>query len=278
MEKARLLSEKWEGMNLAPVRPTTSVPVDMDADEDRPSKRRKPSTAGESSGSSIIKPPPPSHPVWGTSGIMHGLALKQGVGGRKSTVLNPEYEDEKVEAKVFGHNGLKVGSWFPNRLSALFHGAHGASQAGIHGSAELGAYSIVVSGLYYLLDKDTGNKLLYSGSGSHDNEDKDEPAEATSGTKALNKSLETGNPVRVLRSSEGHSFYKPSEGIRYDGLYQVMQKHYPKNLKRGIYEQFELHRLEEDDEQRSLEACKRRPTAREMLDYEKSKDGYSSRR
>lgn len=51
------------------------------------------------------------------------------------------------DCRVFGHNGLAVGQWWPLRICALRDGAHGSSQGGIAGNSEVGAWSIVVSGM-----------------------------------------------------------------------------------------------------------------------------------
>ena len=67
---------------------------------------------------------------------------------------------------------------YPLQIVALARGAHGARIAGIAGDTTLGAYSIVASsrGAYEGLDRDEGDRLFYSGSRSHENEDPDRPA------------------------------------------------------------------------------------------------------
>jgi len=136
-----------------------------------------------------------------------------------------------------------VGDWYPKQLIALFHGAHGHQQSGICGDRNSGAYSIIVAGFYDSLDHDNGKTLYYSGSGSHENSDPRNPPERTSGTSALVTSMENGTPVRVLRAHSGKSRYAPLRGIRYDGLYYVIQIQTPINVQGGLYEQFLLVRL-----------------------------------
>ena len=154
-------------------------------------------------------------------------------------------------------------------MIALFRGAHGATQGGIYGNRETGAYSIVISGEYDDLDHDEGNVLYYSGSNSHSNEDPSSPAPSTGGTIALQASERTQNPVRVIRTSSGKSAFAPISGLRYDGLYTVVESRYPKNLKGGLYEQFKLVRLDDQPE-----IDRSRPTKKENRDYGRIGDGY----
>ncbi|KXS99310.1 hypothetical protein AC578_6739 [Pseudocercospora eumusae] len=274
-EKARALhdrfdSERWGAP--APVRLPTPPPAikrersdDSDIEEVPSSKRIKSRAKSSSDDKSLIKRPPADHSIWGRNGIMHGLAIKKNlITGKENKILNDDYRANNCSK--FGDNGLQVGQWFPYRLSALFHGAHGHSQAGIHGSAAIGAYSVVVSGQYDGLDKDAGDIIYYSGSGSHDNENPNHTGEPTSGTKALNTSLATRNPVRVLRTYKSTSRWTPTQGLRYDGLYGVVGVERPKNAKGGLYEQFKLVRM---PGQIPLDECKRRPGPQDLRDYDR---------
>lgn len=91
--------------------------------------------------------PPADHPIWGVGGILHGLTPVEGsTRRRRAMILDSRYQQRR--ANIHGSNGLSLGQWFPNQHSALFHGAHGHSQAGIYGSAESGAYSVVVAAKY----------------------------------------------------------------------------------------------------------------------------------
>lgn len=274
--KARELFEKFEAERWGAPEPVKrkASPDDDSKDEesgnDRRTKRQKTST-----GDFYIKRPPTNHPVWGEQGIMHGIAIKKQRNGKgTSNVINDEYDGKN--GKVYGHNGLRVGQWFPLRLCALFHGAHTQSQAGICGDSTNGAYSIVVSGKYDDLDTDYGDTLYYSGSGSHENDNPREPAATTTGTQMLHASIESGKPVRVLRTSEGKSRFAPTKGVRYDGLYEVvgLTRPLPKNAKGGLYEQFKLVRL---PDQTSLDVCKRSPTGQNLRDMDRIKNGYPSR-
>ena len=216
--------------------------------------------------------PPPSHPIWGLKGIMNGTARtvsRKPNGIKVFSVVGNSSRYRQRSAKVFGHNGLEVGAWYARRLNALIHGAHGEQQAGICGDRNNGAFSIVVAGAYSELDHDEGNHLFYSGSGSHANEDPNQPPPPTRGTCALHQSLRSGKPVRVIRASDGDSEFAPTFGYRYDGLYRVVTVKHPKNEKGGRYEQFGLMRL---GDQAPIDGA--RPTAREVKDFQRIKNGY----
>ncbi|RKU43892.1 hypothetical protein DL546_006154 [Coniochaeta pulveracea] len=154
------------------------------------------------------RPPPANHPIFGVNGIMHGFMLQKTVttslatGTRtisKRSVVNPAYAHLKRDFKVFGHNGHAPGAWWPNQFVALFHGAHGASQAGISGSADIGAWSVVVSGHYADMDNDQGETIMYSGDSSLDNRDPNHLPPASALTQSLIKSHQTQrNPAGGL--------------------------------------------------------------------------------
>jgi hypothetical protein len=241
------------------------------ADDERPRKRRKGAPVSDDKSFTVLQPPI-DHRIWGRDGIMHGIALRYYPGtGRYTKALNPKYKNDQRVCKVYGHNGLEVGQWFPSRLSTVFAGGHGHSQAGISGAAA-GAYSVVVSGLYEHLDKDLGTTIYYSGSGSHANTDASQPAQSTTGTKTLHGSIKTRNPVRVFRTSDGRGEWAPVEGLRYDGLYWVEGRDLPRNDKGGLYERFKLVRL---PNQPSLQECQKRPSQQQLRDFNKINDGYS---
>lgn len=158
-KKAQDLSEKWEAENWgAPAKPEpqpgggveTEDGAGYGSEEDasalsRPVAGRRDSTVR--SGNTKTHYPPPTHAIWGRNGIFHGLAKKVNIDtGRATTVFNDRLLSAKKDPKVYGHNGLSVGQWFPSQLAALFHGAVGSSQGGISGHTANGAYSIVVSG------------------------------------------------------------------------------------------------------------------------------------
>ncbi len=125
------------------------------------------SLANATNADGSVRLPPHNHPIWGVSGIMHGLAYKETQSGAKSLVLSPQYLHAKRNAKVYGHNNIVPGTWFSCRLRALFTGCHGASQAGIVGNSRYGAYSIVISAQYDGFDQDDGEtSLIHVGEGA----------------------------------------------------------------------------------------------------------------
>lgn len=274
VDQARQLLDKFNADNWGRP-PVTATDDGSDGSRSPTSRVRRragsPRTTQESSrGGYRDKQPPASHPIWGEEGIMHGMALRISDRGGRSKILNTKLR--KRSADVFGHNKLQVGQWFPSQMVALFNGAHGHPQAGIYNNVDgTGAYSIVISGAYEDLDQDRGETVYYSGSGSHDNEDPKAIPPTTAGTRALSISLSSGKPVRVLRSYKGKSRFAPSVGLRYDGLYHVVDALTPRNTRGGLYEQFKLVRMEG---QTSLEECRRAPSGPQVRDYHKINDGF----
>jgi hypothetical protein len=277
-DRAHALYERWQAQNWG-----KGEVIEESSDDDAnnaisgSSKRRKSSTSAVSElEATTVRPPPPHHPIFGTEGIMHGVALKVGAR-RKDYILDSRYP--KRDAKVYGHNGLQVGDWWPMQLLALFHGAHGARMGGIAGNAETGAYSVVTAGgPYEELDQDRGDVLFYSGSRSHDNTDPKKPFPSSNATLALKASQRLGKPVRVLRAAglgsakSRAATLRPTVGIRYDGLYRVVAMQLKTNTNGGLYEQFKLERLE--GQPPLSDFVKSRPTPREVRDFDRRDEGY----
>ncbi|KAK4214883.1 E3 ubiquitin-protein ligase UHRF1 [Rhypophila decipiens] len=266
--------ENW-GADDVPDGPPAAAQQAEAHDHDHGEPGPTPPTAGPTAPASdthtaTMRLPDPAHPIWGLEGIMHGWALKP--GNIRYYIADPRYTKKKRNPKVYGHNGFEPGDWWPLQKIAHFWGCHGAPICGISGGDE-GAYSIVSSGAstYDALDQDFGDKLLYSADNSHDNTDPNRVTYTSNMTKKLHTSIATGKPVRVLRSAGGKKAYTPACGIRYDGLYRVMQVREVLNNRGGLYEQFELRRL---PNQRSLEEIRRIPTQEQQTAYNKMKDGY----
>ncbi|KAK1972450.1 YDG/SRA domain-containing protein [Colletotrichum sublineola] len=212
--------------------------------------------------------PPLDHPVFGVEGPMRGIAYIQ--GKTKSYSYNPEMAGLKKSSHAFGHNGIEPGAWWPMQAAAVFNGAHGSWQGGISGHAGEGAYSIVISGAYKGCDTDQGNILHYSGSGADVHTG--QTPQNKDGTKLLHLSLKKGNPVRVLRSASGKGdAFRPSYGIRYDGLYNVTKVRTLTNQKGGAYYQFELERL---PKQQDLNELLGTPNNIQQAQWLAVKEGY----
>lgn len=284
-ERARQLYARWEGQNWGKGEIVEESTEDEDdstsRDDETPDpKKSRPSSSTPARRDSkadivptTIRAPPPNHQIFGKNGIMHGVVLKINPS-RRDYILDSRYQ--KRDAKVYGDNGLEPGDWWPLQIVALFHGAHGSKIGGISGNSETGAYSVVTSGGQYEdLDQDHGNVLYYSGSGSHDNTDPKKPSPSTNATLALQASLRTGRPVRVLRAagtgvSKSQKSWRPIVGIRYDGRYRVVATQLRTNLKGGLYEQFKLERM---GDQPALDS-KSRPTPGEIKDFDRRDQEY----
>ncbi|KAK3486715.1 PUA-like domain-containing protein [Neurospora hispaniola] len=229
----------------------------------------------------VVKLPPVSHPIWGLEGIMHGLARKTTKKGRAVLFLDPRYHNKKRNAKVFGHNDHTPGAWWPYQKAALFHGAHGAPQAGITGNPNLGTYSIVVSAtsVYRDLNEDKGTELWYSADKSAENADPLKP-KISNATRSLEKALETHKPVRVLRHAgttcdPRRSPIYPTVGIRYDGLYEVVNHKFGTNKNNGVFKRFKLVRLPDSmNAGVSWAEVQRYPTREQRRQFDQTKDGY----
>lgn len=61
--------------------------------------------------SSTGRYPPEDHLIWGEHGIMHGVMMERGQGGRPVYFLDDHFTQRN--AKLYGHNGLQPGMWFP---------------------------------------------------------------------------------------------------------------------------------------------------------------------
>lgn len=210
--------------------------------------------------------PPSEHPIWGDDGIMRGVLMAK--KGRIAYRIDDRYPRRNSE--IIGHNGLEPGQWFARQHCAVVHGAHAQTQRGIAGNQRDGAYSIVVSGVYKDQDSDEGDVIYYSAEGARD-KNASQKADAV-GNQALAVSWRSGQPVRVLRSSSGSSPFAPACGIRYDGLYRVVDFELRRNKIGGLYRRYELRRL---SGQRSLEEIVRTiPTAQEQADEARITEGY----
>jgi hypothetical protein len=51
----------------------------------------------------------------------------------------------KREFKVFGHNGIQIGQWWPRQICALRDGAHGNKGGGISRGKDSGVRSVVLN-------------------------------------------------------------------------------------------------------------------------------------
>ncbi|CAD6448220.1 b77b7ef2-fbe0-409f-9868-34181a126fd5 [Sclerotinia trifoliorum] len=242
--------EGQNGFQAPPSPPVSKTNIESATSNSR--KRRSPSSetptsAKKSRNNSLssspnVVPPPSDHPIWGANGIMRGLVRD----GTSIKLIEEKIHTFKKKFNRFGHNDLTVGDCWPKQIVALRDGAHGCPQGGISGTAETGAYSIIISKHYEGFDQDLGDTIYYSAPGAKDSIAKEPDSEKT-GVKALKRSIETRNPVRVLRAAGCAWNYGPAAGIRYDGLYRVIKGDVGTNGKGGKFWRFTLRRLENQD-------------------------------
>ena len=145
-------------------------------------------------------------------GISKSVSRKKDGRAYTHNVIEPDYPF-KVSPNYAGEGSLTLGQWWPLQICAFRDGAHGETEAGIHGLKAEGAFSIIVSGAGYA-NIDEGDTLHYCGTTNV----KDVPSYHT---KLLLTSFKNEQSIRVLRSAKGKSKYKPSHGVRYDGLYKI---------------------------------------------------------
>ena len=153
--------------------------------------------------------------------LLRGIELKSRTladGKRsKSRNLHKAYPF-KISPTFVGAGHLVNGQWWPHQICSIRDGAHGAIEAGIFGEKGKGALSIVIGSSGYA-NEDQGNIIKYCGtSGSL--------KMPTENTKLMIESQTRQTPVRVIRSgaspAKKHTVYQPIVGLRYDGLYQVI--------------------------------------------------------
>ncbi|SLM36851.1 SRA-YDG [Lasallia pustulata] len=177
----------------------------------------------------------------------------------KSRRLQKEYQN-RFSCNHVGAGGLQNGQWWPLQICAMRDGAHGEIEGGIHGQPGKGAYSVVLSSGGYA-DVDDGDTLKYCGTPGTD-------AKPSPGTVYLKDSCKYKTPVRVLRSSAlpATNPYRPTKGLRYDGLYNVME--YEILDADTAMHRFTLKRCSGQDPIR-YRGVEKRPTVEELAEYSK---------
>lgn len=178
-------------------------------------------------------------PIFGRNGIMHDIVISQ----NKKNGYRISMDFHRPSSKVFGHNGLAIGTVWPRQVAAFRDGAHGRIMHGISGTAKEGCYSIVISGLYDSIDEDLGDIVYYSDSKALSSKS-DHPV-LTPGTESLRMSMNSMREVRVIRSNGGKWKGCPKAGYRYDGLYRVTGQYQKRNKLGGMFFQFKLVRIDQ---------------------------------
>ena len=166
-----------------------------------------------------------------------------------SDAIEPRPQRPRANPKVFGPiEGVEVGDWWALRTECGAGGVHTPTVAGIFGGANEGCYSVAVSA-GYPEDRDDGDTFTYTGSGGRELKKKNlrtapqsRDQELTRGNAALDRSAQTGNPIRVIRGYKAP--LGPVTGYRYDGLYRVVRSYQAMNSegKFKVYK-FDFERL-----------------------------------
>ena len=151
--------------------------------------------------------------------LLRGIKARKGVD-RNADSIDPSWKG-RFSAKYYGEGSLVPGQWWPTQLTTVRDGAHGSPQGGIFGEKEMGAYSVVLSGGGAAYDdQDDGNEIWYSGTDGKD-------FTMTENTMRLMESCDVlHNKIRVFRSHQlrKNNPYRPVVGLRYDGLYEAVEK------------------------------------------------------
>lgn len=195
------------------------------------------------------------HRKWGrgdfSGNVKRGLTAVT-VFDRNGIPYNTRYQVDTtwpfyVSAKYFGAGVLVNGQVWESRAELQRDGVHAPPIAGISGTAKHGARSVLLGAFDEKNNSgyaniDMGDIIEYMGTALPDQHglgptnvkdphmgipnawDPNSPGEPTSATKAMKRSFETGEPVRVIRSFAMCKIVrnKPVKGYRYDGLYRVI--------------------------------------------------------
>jgi len=156
--------------------------------------------------------------------------------------------------------GSPVGTVFANREELRQSGIHPPSIAGISGTAKHGATSIVLNG-GYADDEDYGAVIIYTGFGGRDSRGRQiEDQRLSAQNLALKVSCDQELPVRVTRGPKGEPQLSPSQGYRYDGLYNVV-RYWPDTGVHGY--RIWRYRLERVDQSELVAPNTTQPAARQ---------------
>ncbi|EFE41440.1 hypothetical protein TRV_03799 [Trichophyton verrucosum HKI 0517] len=199
-------------------------------------------------------------------GILTKRTFRENGKSSVSRVLDKNYPF-KQSAFVVGDRHLRNGQWFPWQICALRDGAHGEIEGGISGNKVTGAVSIVLSssgggGNQMYADVDQGDTVWYCGT-------RGKNGEVSANTALLLQAAGRKSDIRVLRSSKLPKVnpYRPSEGMRYDGLYKICS--YEILDQETALHRFKLERVEGQTPIR-YKGPEVRPTAREVEELRKA--------
>lgn len=117
---------------------------------------------------------------------------------------------------------VSVGDLFESRVALRDAGVHSPLQQGIQGQQDFGCQSIVLNGGYET-DDDQWLTVRYTGTGGQENRQQIRDQELShKNNRALLRSIERANPIRVTRGPRSDPRFRPPSGkYRYDGLYRA---------------------------------------------------------
>ena len=162
---------------------------------------------------------------------------KNSTPSRRSYELEVDYP--KVSSKFFGEGHLKNGDWWPLQIAAVRDGVHGEPMAGISGLKNQGAFSIVMNmatekefidpaeidityNKYPNFDLPNKDQIWYCGTQGQEAQ-AGQSGNRSAATELLKLSYEKHHLVRVLRGCKVKSKLAPAKGLRYDGLYRIIE-------------------------------------------------------
>ena len=197
--------------------------------------------------------------------LLRGIDTKSGKDSKQHSFTSRNIDKSylgRVSPNCIGSGKLVNGQWWPLQICALRDGAHGDIEGGISGMPGLGACSIVVSGGGYA-NIDEGTILKYCGTSGKN-------GEPSAGTKLLKESFDKENDIRVLRSASLNpkNPFRPSKGLRYDGLYKITSFEIL-DVETAMH-RFRLRRCRGQDPIR-YSGVEQRPTDQELAAYAKIK-------
>ncbi|KAK6538252.1 hypothetical protein TWF694_011131 [Orbilia ellipsospora] len=139
----------------------------------------------------------------------------------------------------FGHApNIPIGFLLATRKEVTSSGLHRRPMGSVHGKAAEGCYSILITG-GYKEDCAQGNSIVFTGvGGSHGSlstklrkpgsalsiDGLTGPLPLNTENRALSRSMETQQPIRVIISEKFDVPYKPKKGFIYLGLFKVGEK------------------------------------------------------
>jgi hypothetical protein len=195
--------------------------------------------------------------------LLRGLIVSN-AGDRGNDKLAKGYHPK---ADFYGEGHLKNGQWWPTQLASLRDGAQGLSQGGIYGGRGKGAYSCILSGdETQYNNEDQGDIVWYCGT-----DDDKKTGTATEATRRMIESKISGAPIRLIRSAKVKSRWAPTQGLRYDGLYEVQEIEYPAPGDKRARHRFRLVRVQGQDPIRGGAGSQSRPTDQEVKAYREDK-------